>query len=131
MKKILLILTLMLITTPAMATNQGWGGRVNCIPSTQTWDSTLPKCGDTEDIFHRIYDLEGTVAKLELQINQLQTTCNNQSTVQTAIPSDNPSITLLENRITKIESALTFIQTTVVQAFSTTIGLLQKLITKQ
>lgn len=130
MKKILIILALMLIASPAMAIDQGWGGRENCVPSTQTWDGIAKRCGDTEDMFHRLYDLEGTVMKLESQISQLQSTCNNQSVIQVT-PSDNSIISSLENRVSKIESALNFIQTTVVQAFSTTIGLLQKLITKQ
>ena len=127
-KTILVIIGLVAIATPAMAmTQQGYGGSIDCLPSTQVWDGVARRCRDTEDMFKRLYELEGMVISLESRVNSLQTTCNSQPIPITST-GDDSRVASLENRVSKIESALNFIQTTVVQAFSTTIGLLQKLI---
>jgi hypothetical protein len=133
MKKIILILGLMFIASPAMAMPLGWGSDIDC----KVWregDKTIDEAGFWQENFcksaheptKRLYELEILVTKLESQISQLQATCNSQSIPVTG--GDDLRVSALESRMSKVESVLNFLQTTVVQAFSTTIGLLQKLV---
>jgi hypothetical protein len=122
---VILVIGLLATATPVLAINQGWGGNIDCLPSTQVWDGVAMRCKDLQDIFKRLYELEGIVTNLENKIGTLQVACNSQPL---PVSGNDARIGALENRMNGLETALNYIQTTVVKAFATTIGLLQKLI---
>ena len=80
------------------------------------------------DLQTRVGQLETANKTLQQKVDQLPTT---GKTIETIVKDpDNTKVDALEKRVTVLESAVSFIQTKVMQAITTTIGLLQKLLAR-
>lgn len=148
MKKLIIVgLTIASFPLTALAITPGYGaGDIDCVIDYNVNDPNAVghPCNDTQAIYKRLYNLEVEVNNLDQLNAQLQVKVNSQSATQTPAPAqmvtqtkevivrdpDNTKVDALEKRVTALEAAVKFIQTKIMQAITTTIGLLQKLLAR-